>query len=475
MRARETRGRLRAILIVAPGQVMSQSLNTLRELWRLALPMVVSQGALALMFFADRFFLSRLSPVHVAASLGGGVSFWVCLCFFNGIAAYGNALVAQYFGRKELHRCPQVVTQGVLLAMASQPLLLLLAWPIFHSFVWMGHEPEQVALEQPYFLTMVAGGLLFLVKTVFASYFSGVARTRVVMIADVVGVIVNVPLTYMLIFGRGGLPELGIVGAALGTVIAAGITIGVYLVFYLNAIHAKRFSVRSSLLYSPGIMRRYLRLGLPSGLEVFIGLGTFNVFLLLFQSYGVAEGAAMAIVFNWDMLSFVPLMGLNIAVMSMTGRFVGAGNMARSNEVIFSGFVLGVSYAGSLALLFVIFRTELLSVFATPGEDFSAILAIGSPMMLGMATYVVADALILVCSGVLRGAGDTRWLMYTSIVIHVVMLAVQLVVILIMKLGPLLSWYVFVATLLAQACIYLLRVYRGRWRAPERLAEVMRE
>jgi MATE family multidrug resistance protein len=79
---------------------------TLSELFRLALPMVVSQGAFALMMFADRFFLSRLSSTHVAASMGGGVSFWVCLCFFNGLAAYSNALVAQYYGRRDLARWP---------------------------------------------------------------------------------------------------------------------------------------------------------------------------------------------------------------------------------------------------------------------------------------------------------------------------------------------------------------------------------
>ena len=454
---------------------MALSRRAVNELFRLALPMVVSQGALALMFFADRFFLSRISSVHVAASLGGGVSFWVCLCFFNGIAAYGNALVAQYYGRRELERCPQVLTQGLILALVAQPPLWVLAWPAFEAFEWMGHAPEQIALERPYFLTMMCGGLLFLIKTVFASYFSGVGRTRVVMIADVLGVLLNIPLSYALIFGKFGLPALGIVGAALGTVLAAGLTLGVYLVFYLNAIHARRFSVYGSLLYSPSIMRRYLRLGLPSGFEVFIGLGTFNVFLLLFQSYGVAEGAAMAIVFNWDMLSFVPLMGLNIALMSMTGRIVGADDMQRSNEVIAAGFLLGVCYSGVLGVLFILFREPLLLIFATPGEDFSAILAVGAPMMLGMATYVVGDALILVCSGVLRGAGDTRWLMIASITIHVVMLIMQLLVILVLKLGPITSWTVFVVTLIAQALIYLARLSGGRWRTPERLAAVMRE
>jgi MATE family multidrug resistance protein len=454
---------------------MSLSRQTLGELTRLALPMVVSQGALAMMFFADRFFLSRLSPVHVAASLGGGVAFWVCLCFFNGIAAYGNALVAQHYGRKELHRCPQVLTQGVILSVVAQPALLLLAWPMRYSFEWMGHAPEQVALEQTYFMTMVAGGVLFLIKTVFASYFSGTGHTRVVMIADVIGVLLNIPLTYALVFGRFGLPSLGIAGAALATVAAAALTIGVYLLFYLNAIHARRFAVRDSLLYVPGIMRRYVRLGLPSGFELFIGMGTFNVFLLLFQSYGIAEGAAMAIVFNWDMVSFVPLMGLSIAVMSMTGRFVGAGDMARSNEVITAGFLLGATYSGTLAALFVIYREALLSVFATPGSDFTPILAVGAPMMVGMATYAVADAVILVSSGVLRGAGDTRWLMLTSVTIHVIMLAIQLLVILVLNLGPLHSWWVFVFMLLTKAGICLARVLGGRWRSAERLADVMRE
>ncbi|MFK8041690.1 MATE family efflux transporter [Congregibacter sp.] len=449
--------------------------STLNRLFLLALPMVVSQGALALMSFADRFFLSRISPVHVAASLGGGVSFWVCLCFFNGIAAYGNAMVAQYFGRRDMRSCPRVVTQGIILCVLAMPLLLLMAWPMLSMFEWMGHAPELVALEKPYFLTFIMGSFFFLIKTVLASYFSGVARPRVVMIADLIGVFLNIPLSYVLIFGRFGLPEMGIIGAALGTVIACILSIAIYLLFYFNPIHARRFHIRKSFIYSPGIMRRYLRLGLPSGFEVLIGMGTFNVFLLLFQSYGVAEGAAMAIVFNWDMLSFVPLMGLNIALMSMVGRTVGAGDMSKTNEVIASGFVIAVTYSGLMGLMFVIWREPLLEIFATPGQDFSPILAVGAPMMIGLATYAVADALILVCSGVLRGAGDTRWLLIASVIVHVLTLIVQVFVIVVWELGPLVSWWVFVSMLITNALLYLWRVLGTRWRNPERLAKVMAE
>jgi MATE family multidrug resistance protein len=190
------------------------------------------------------------------------------------------------------------------------PLLWLMALAMLRVFDLMGHDPALVALEKPYFLTFVAGAVVFLGKTVLASYFSGIGRTRVVMIADLIGVLFNVPLSYALIFGRLGLPELGIVGAALGTVLSGVLSIGIYAVFYLNPIHVERF-MRDTVPGStrPGFMRRYLRLGLPSAMEVLVGMGTFNVFLLMFQSYGVAAGAAMSIVFNWDMLCFVPLHG----------------------------------------------------------------------------------------------------------------------------------------------------------------------
>jgi MATE family multidrug resistance protein len=437
--------------------------------------MVVSQGAFALMMFADRFFLSRIDAVHVAASLGGGVTFFVCICFFNGILSYGNALVAQYYGQRSFERCPRVVTQGAIIALACQPLLLALVFPVSQVFDLMGHAPEQVALERPYFFTYSAGAFLFLFKNTLASYFSGIGRTRVVMISDVLGVLLNIPLSYVLIFGKLGLPALGIVGAALGTVIAAAFTIGIYGLFYFNRVHARRFSVADSFRYDAGIMRRFLRLGFPSGIEVFIGVGTFNLFLLLFQSYGVAEGAAMAIVFNWDMLSFVPLMGLNIAIMSLIGRHVGAGDLSRATQVISSGLLIGLGYAGTLALCFYTLRVPLLEVFATPGDDFSAIRDIGARMMIGLACYTMADAVVLVCSGVMRGAGDTRWMMSASIVVHLLMLLLQLMIILVWEFGALVSWWGFVFTLIANALLYGWRVFAGRWRRPEQLARVMAE
>lgn len=439
------------------------------------MPMVVSQGAFAVMIFTDRWFVSHIDSTHIAAALGGGVASFFMLSLFMGVITYANAMVAQYYGAGELAKCPRVVSQGMIMALACAPVLLIGGYFAGKAFALLGHDPAQVVLERTYFYILIGGSFFTLVKVCLACYFSGIGRTRVVMVADVLGVLLNIPLSWALIFGEWGLPELGLAGAGVGTVVATIFSISLFLFFYLGREHQAQFHVADSFRFDRGIMRRYLRLGTPSGLESFMNTASFNLFLLLFQSYGVAQGAAMAIVFNWDMLSFVPMIGLNIGVMSLIGRFVGARDMARANQVISSGFIIAIGYSGLLSVVFLVFRVELVEVFATPGEDFTQISSLATSMMVGLVTYMVADAVLLICGGALRGAGDTRWVMLTSISLHWVMLVVQLYVILVLESDPLVSWWVFVAMILSLAVVYLARLLGGKWRHPQRLARVMME
>ena len=437
--------------------------------------MVVSQGAFAVMVFTDRLFMSYIDAAHIAAALGGGVAAFFCFSLFLGLITYGNAMVAQYFGAGQLAKCPLVVTQGMLIALGSAPLLFVMALFGGKAFALIGHDPAQVPLEQIYFSILMFGSVFTLLKASLACYFAGIGRTRVVMVADLFACAVNVPLSWVLIFGKFGFPQLGIAGAALGTVVATVFAISVFLLFYLGKDHQRQFHVAESLRLDRAIMRRYFRLGMPSGLEAFMNISSFNLFLLLFQSYGVVQGAAMAIVFNWDMVSFIPMMGLNIGVMSLIGRFVGAGNMERANQVISSGFIAALGYSGLLAILFLVFREALVGVFETPDGNFPAIRELASQMMIGLTTYMLADATILIAGGALRGAGDTRWLMVTSISVHWLMLLAQYVVIVVYGFGPLVSWWVFVFMLILLALLYLGRLFGGTWRQPERLARIMSE
>lgn len=430
----------------------------------IAFPMVISQGTYALMIFTDRYFMSLISPTHVSATLGGGVAALMCLSLFMGLLSYGNALVAQFLGAGDRASCSKVVTQGLGIALLSLPLLAVLGLLTYTSFDWLGHDPTQSVLEKRYFGVLMFGGFLTLLKTCFSSYFAGLGATKVVMAADLLAVALNVPLSYGLIFGCWGLPEMGIAGAALGTVISNCFALGMFVRFYLSHSNQTVYFVKGSWVYAPAIARRYLRLGFPSGLEMFLNIAAFNAFILLFQSYGVVQGAAAAIVLNWDLVSFVPMVGLHIAVISLVGRYVGARDFDRLNAVISSGFLLGIMYSGLLAIIFVVFRDSLVGLFITSATQDEEIRNLATWMMWGMASYVMADSVILVSGGVLRGAGDTRWLMFASTFIHWLMVVVQYLVIVVWQLGPKLAWMVFVATILVLALSFSLRLASNRWR-----------
>ncbi|MGB5347621.1 MAG: MATE family efflux transporter, partial [Woeseia sp.] len=438
--------------------------RTLVELLRLALPMVVSQGTFAVMIFTDRYFMSQIDPVHMASALGGGVASFFSFCFFMGLFSYANAMAAQYLGAGEPGKCPKVVTQGLIMTLMSLPFLSLITFLVAGVFETMGHAAEQVELERTYYLILMAGVPITLAKVCLSSYFAGIGRTYVVMICDVFGLLINVPLSYVMVFGKLGFPELGIVGAGVSTVFATVLAFALFIAFYFAKEHREKFAVLRSFSLDRKILRRFWRLGYPSGLELFLNVAAFNLFLLMFQGYGIAAAASAAVVFNWDILSFVPMIGLSVGVISMIGRFVGSRDMARVDEVMTAAFAVALVYSGVLAVIYITFRFPLVEIFAPPSGDFSAIRELSAFMMVGLSSYMMADAVILVCGGILRGAGDTRWLMVASVLLHWAMLVAQFFIIRVFELGPKISWIAFVVLILAIALVYSLRLRGGHWR-----------
>lgn len=449
--------------------------TTLIVLLKMALPMVVSQGAFAIMIFTDRWFLAQISPTHMAAALGGGVAFWFAISLFNGILAYANALVAQYLGAGEFHKCTLVISQGILMSVALIPFLFIITLLLRPMFAAMGHDPAQVELEEIYFTIMMAGAVLSLFKVCLSSFFSGIGLTRVVMTCDVIGIVLNVPLTWALVFGHLGLPAMGIAGAAWGSIISTAFAIAIYLAYYLKRELREKFSTVQSFIFDQSITRRYLRLGFPSGMEMFLNIAAFNLFLLMFQSYGIPEAASATIVFNWDILSFVPLLGLNIAVMSLIGRFVGAGDMDRTNEVTSAGYIIGIGYSLFLATTFIVFRDQFVEMFIFYEDQAKEIRDLARFMMIGLSCYVLCEGVLQVASGVLRGAGDTRWIMFASTSLHWAMLVAQFLVIKVYNFGPKVSWLGFVLMVFAICIVFLGRLWSNKWREPDKLKAVMSE
>lgn len=183
-----------------------------REVLALALPLVVATCFWTVMNFTDRMFLLWHSDAAMAAALPAGLMHFTLLCFPFGLVTYLSTFVAQYFGAGRPERIGRIIWQGVWVAIVACPLILAtipLAPGIFRA---VGHGPEVAALEVAYYQVLAWGAGGALLSAVCSAFFTGLGRTRVVMVVDASAAVLNVVLDYAWIFGRFGFPAWGRAG-----------------------------------------------------------------------------------------------------------------------------------------------------------------------------------------------------------------------------------------------------------------------
>ncbi len=438
----------------------------IREMLFIALPMVISYASDTVMTFTDRMFLSRLGPEIMNAAMSGGMTVMMMTAFFLGLIGYSTALVAQYLGANRENTCPLVTTQTFLLILIAYPLILILK-PLAGKFFALVQVPaEQLGPQMIYFNILIYGAVFSLLRSALSSYFSGIGRTRIVMIAGIASMVVNIGVNYILIFGKMGFPAMGIRGAAYGTII--GGVFGVLILFaaYFNKRNRSEFHVMSSFRFYPQIMKKLWHYGYPAGLEFVLTFFAFGLMILIFQSKGIVTSTATTIMFNWDMVSYVPLIGIQVAVTSLTGRYMGAGDIETVKKTLGSGLKMGTLYSLIIFVLFVFFPQQLVGVFRPAGSNAVFELAVPTAVfMLRVASlYVIVEAALIAFIGVLRGAGDTRWAMFASIILHYLMVIGSIFILRVLNLSAEIAWLLVVLIFMVFSGVFYLRYKGGKWK-----------
>ena len=417
------------------------------------------------MLFVDRLFLSRVSMVHLSAAMAGGVTSFAISVLFIGTVGYANALVAQYFGANRRSMCSRSVTQALFLGIASYPILLAVIPVLRFLFIAVGQTEEQVGLANQYVSILLAGSIMLVCRQAFVSFFIGIGKTRLALIAMISGMIANIPANYVLIFGKLGFSVLGVRGAALGTLFGNSISLLIILLAYMRTTRTDDFRSRDQWKLHRDLMKRLLRFGLPAGIESFLAVMAFNVFVQLMHSFGPDVAAAVTITFNWDLLAFVPMMGLGMATTALVGQHVGAGDHAGAEKSAFLALRLGGVYAAILTTLFLTATLPLVRLFARGFADPSGNVERLAAILLRLASiYTVADATQLIFAGALRGAGDTVWIMRFSIVIHWVMAGAAIIMVKLLHIGPIPVWCMFIAMILSLGIVMVFRFRSGKWK-----------
>lgn len=437
-----------------------------------ALPMLLSMSFDTLMTFIDRLFLSKLGPAEMNAALGAGAVQLALTMFFTGMISYTTAMVAQRLGGKRRWDCARAFMQALYVSLMCVPLLYLTI-PLGHVAFGMEHLPaDQLQYQKTYFNILMFGGVINLVRNVAPCFFSGIGETKIVMKAAFVGMLVNVACNFVLIYGMGPIPALGVAGAAYGTLIGNVVsTVILFAKFFGKSCH-RRFRTRYAFAFSWPLTRELLKKGIPSGVEMFLNMSAFQLLILMFHALGPESATASSVMFNWDMVAYVPLMGLEVASTSLVGRYVGAKDGAAASRSTYSGLKLGWGYSLLMGIFFIFLPGILTDIFkpdvAEASAEAIAIFESARPMsifMLRIATfYIFVEVLLVIYAGALRGAGDTLWVMFACAIMNWCVAGSLYLVAYVFGLPAHLAWIAVVAVYSTAPVLFWLRWKNGKWR-----------
>jgi len=396
-----------------------------REVLKIAIPLILSTGSWSLQHFVDRMFLTWYSPEAIAASLPAGLLNWTLISFFVGVAAYANTFVAQYFGAKQEKRIGPAVWQALYFSVISAALVIPFYFSAGAVFEFAGHSSEVIELEIVYFQILLLATPFIVAANAATSFFSGLGRTWIIMWVNIFTTFINLVFDYLLIFGNFGFPELGIVGAGWASVLAMIFSATVFLWLFLRTPDHGRFDTRN-FRFDPDLFRRLLKFGIPNGLQFVQAVFAFTLFIFLVGRLGINELAATNITFNINTLSFMPMMGMSIAVATLVGQRLGEDNPALARRTTYSTFQLAFIYFTTLSCFYFLLPEVFIWPFELEADpvEFAPIREMVINMLKFVALFGLFDSGNVIFSGAIKGAGDTRYVAIATLVLSVLLLLI---------------------------------------------------
>ena len=390
-----------------------QTLQTsLSELWLLSYPLVITMAAQVIMQFADRMFLAWYSPQALGACVPGGMLAMTFGALFVGLSGYTNVFISQFNALKKRASVTLSLWQGIFLAFLSSVVLVSLTpagRALIHAF---GHAPEVRTLELQYFtlLNLFAG--IAILNNALSSFFSGRGQTKIPMYVALVGNAANLVLDYILIFGKLGLPALGIKGAAVATILGGASMTVIFCTLIFRQKIRRTFKIFHLAGFYKPIFTRMVRFGLPNGFGILMDVISFTLFTFMVGNIDTLSLQASNIVMSMQPVVFMVIIGLGAGIQILVSKYQGLKRPDVSVQVVKNACTLGYAYAGSIALLFFFGAPLFLHLFIPAGTANGAQLAATTwPLMKWVSIFVLGDATYLIFGATLRGAGDTKFFM----------------------------------------------------------------
>lgn len=439
--------------------------NLSREVWRLAWPTFAESLLGTTTQIADTAMVGRLGPVAVASTGIGMQPLFLAQGIFMGIGIATNAIVARYIGARERENARLVTGQSLLI---STILSLIIFLPLFfisrEIVIFMGARGEVIKYGTIY-LSWIIPGIAFMTATMsIGGALRGAGDTKTPMYINLLANIINVFGNYVLIYGKLGFPRLGVEGAAIATTLSRLIAAILLLLVIFRRNSAINTELRYCLTLSKEYILKLVNIAYPASLERIVLSIALLFYTRIVAFLGTIPYAAHSIAMNAESLSFMPGLAFATAATTLVGQSLGARKTDRAEESVYTCLKLGMYFMGGMGILFFSIPELFMRIYTT---DINVI-RYGSLALRIVAFAQIPMAVTFIISGALRGAGDTRTVLYaTAFAVWCVRLPSAHLFVNTLGMGFLGAWLVMILDWLFRGGWIVLRFRSGKWKEIE--------
>jgi MATE family multidrug resistance protein len=374
----------------------------MRRLTAIAVPVALSQLAIMSMGFVDLVMVGRVSVEAFAAVSLANPWQYATLLFANGFLMALDPIVSQAHGARDGDRAGRALQQGLVLALLMSPWVILAWTQTEEVLLALGQEARLAHEAERFLLVQIPSVPFFLTYAALRQYLQGREIVRPVLWVVLIGNVVNALANWVLVFGKLGVPALGLVGSGLATSLTRiamfGAGVGLVVAFRL---HEGAWVPWSRAAFAPAGLRALLAIGFPISLQMSLEMWAFAASNLIAGRLGAEAVAAHGMVMNLASITFMVPLGIAQGTAVRVGNLIGAGELAQSQRAAWLGIAMGAGFMTLSAVGFVIGRDVLPRLY-TPE---AAMIAAAAAILPIAGAFQVFDGTQSVASGVLRAMG----------------------------------------------------------------------
>lgn len=438
-----------------------------REVMTMSWPIILGSMSYTVMDFSDKVMAGWLGEAALAAGPAAGLWSFTLSTLFLGVLGCAGTFVAQSLGKGEKSDCARYAWQGLYMSLAAG-LATLVIWP-FAGFIFDTTRvtPEARDLAIGYFQIRLIGYIPMAACTVLAAFFQAVNKAHVPMWTSIAACVLNVSLNYLLMYGKLGLPELGVNGLAAGTVIAQYVQLAMLMGVFLLRGYDLEYATRSTWRFELARVKEMLVIGGPNGLTFLLDILNWAIFTTHIvgrdgDTVLAGHNAALGLMH----LAIMPAVAINQGIAAIVGQWIGRGRPDIAAARTYTAVKIAVVYM-TLAGFFNAVAGEWIirNAFVSDTPNAAEIAHVGQVLLYFAAAFEAFDAIFIVTIGALRGAGDTRWTMWATIIAnYVFFLPLTVLVAIPLGGGAYGSWAAATVYVMVLSLVVLRRFRGGKWR-----------